>query len=452
MRWWLSAVFVAIATVTAVLIASVSSRQAGKDLRANAESIAVGETVSAGFAIEQAVSDRQLGHEIVSIAGQHGLALFVFSKNRKMFASYGLRTVRWQDVPERNAALSSALADNRFVETFDGGRATVVALPLRKTPKAAAVVAYAPRPPGVAAANRIFVHEVVRASVWAVLVAVVTGLVAASLIARRLRRIATTARSIEEGDFAQELRPRFGDEVGQLAATINDMRGRLGDAFDSLSAERNRLVVLLEQLHEGVLAVDREGKVQFVNEQLGSILTGARFAAGEPLPETYEELPLRRLSGSLFAPNATHRRGSHPARRRRDCLARGHPRRLLRPRRPRRRRYHRARAAAPGGAGVRRQRLARAEDPGRRDRGCRRGAEVGRPGRTRQPRAVHRADREAVGPPHAADELSAHTGTRPDRAGRASTRTGAAKAAARGRRRHRPRGQESASASSALRR
>lgn len=304
MRWWLSAVFVAIAAVTAVLIASVSSRQAGKDLRANAESIAVGETVSAGFAIEQAVSDRQLGHEIVSIAGQHGLALFVFSRNRRMLASYGLRTLRWQDVPERNAALSSALADRRFVETFDGGRATVVALPLRRTPNAAAVVAYAPRPPGVGAANEIFRNEVVRASVWAVLVAVVTGLVAASLIARRLRRIATSARSIEEGDFARELRPRFGDEVGQLAATINDMRGRLGDAFNRLSAERNRLVVLLEQLHEGVLAVDREGNVQFVNAQLGSILTGAQFVPGEPLPELYGELPLRRLGRSLFEPNA----------------------------------------------------------------------------------------------------------------------------------------------------
>jgi two-component system, OmpR family, phosphate regulon sensor histidine kinase PhoR len=304
MRWWLSAVFVGIAALTAVLIAGVSSREAGRDLRANAESIAVGETVSAGFAVEEAIVNRDLGHEIVSIAGQHGLALFVFSRDRTMYASYGLRTVRWQDVPLRNTALSSALADRRFVQTFNEGRATVVALPLNRTSKAAAVVAYAPRPPAVGAAKDIFRKEVVRASLWALLAAMIAGLVAASLIARRLRRIATTARAIEAGDFARELEPRFGDEVGQLAAAINAMRDRLGDAFERLSAERNRLVLLLEQLHEGVLAVDRDLNVQFVNDRLGSILTGVRFAPGEPLPETFEELPLRRMTRSLFEPGA----------------------------------------------------------------------------------------------------------------------------------------------------
>ena len=51
MRWWLAAVFVAIATLTAVLIAVVSSRQADRELRANAENIALGAGISARSAV-----------------------------------------------------------------------------------------------------------------------------------------------------------------------------------------------------------------------------------------------------------------------------------------------------------------------------------------------------------------------------------------------------------------
>ncbi len=304
MRWWLSGVFVAIAIVTAALIASVSSRQAERDLGSNAESIAVGETVSAGFAVEQAIANGDLGRELVSIGGQHGLALFVFSADRQLYAQYGLRSVRWQDVPERSVALSAALKDHRFVETFNGGKATVVGLPLHRSATAAALVTYAPRPPAVGAANAIFRNEVIRAAIWAVLAAAATGLVAASLIARRLRRIAEAATAIEQGDFRRELVPRFRDEAGQLASTINGMRVRLGDAFDRLSAERNRLVVLLEQLQEGVLAVDRDLKISFANSNVRSILVGASLEQDAPLPASFGELPLRRLAEGLFVVGA----------------------------------------------------------------------------------------------------------------------------------------------------
>ena len=235
------------------------------------------------------------------------------------------------------------MAHRRFVQSFDNGRETVVALPLRRTSRAAAVVAYAPRPPAVGAASAIFRDEVVRASIWAVLVAVVAGLVAASLIARRLRRMAVTTRAIEEGDFERELRPRFGDEVGQLASTINDMRGTLGDAFERLNAERDRLEVLLEQLHEGVVAVDRDLRVQFVNEQIESILTGTRFVDGEVTPADLRGHPASTsLQRSLFAPSASIVEARTYRRRRRHRLARRDSRGRVRSRRARRRGHHRA--------------------------------------------------------------------------------------------------------------
>jgi signal transduction histidine kinase len=82
------------------------------------------------------------------------------------------------------------------------------------------------------------------------------------------------------------------------------MRTRLGEAFEQLSAERDRLERLLEQLHEGVLAVDRELNVQFANENAKLLLAGESLDKGAPLPETHGGLPLRRVAEGLFAPGA----------------------------------------------------------------------------------------------------------------------------------------------------
>ena len=79
MRWWLAAVFVAIAALTAVLIAVVSSRQADRELRANAENIALGAGISARSAVEQAIIDGNLQEQLPSIGARHSVALFVFS-------------------------------------------------------------------------------------------------------------------------------------------------------------------------------------------------------------------------------------------------------------------------------------------------------------------------------------------------------------------------------------
>ena len=72
-------------------------------------------------------------------------------RRRLADGSSGLRTVAWDGVPSGGRALSSALHDHRYVESFDGGRTTVVGLPLHRSSQAAALVAYAPRPPAVPA-------------------------------------------------------------------------------------------------------------------------------------------------------------------------------------------------------------------------------------------------------------------------------------------------------------
>src|SRR3954452_10288874 len=303
MRWWLAAVFVAIATLTAVLIAAVSSRQADRELRANAENIALGAGISARSAVEQAIIDGNLAEQLPSIGQRHNVALFVFSPKRQLIAKARLNDVGWKDVPDGSAAVLTALASGRYVAAYHGGRSTLVAPPLERRNGPAVLVAYAPKPP-YGPSLAIFRHDVVQASIYAVAIAALTGLIAATLIARRLRRIASSAAAIEQGDFARELDPGLHDEIGDLALTIDRMRTRLGAAFEQVSAERDRLERVLEQMKEGVLAVDRDLRVEFANANAKLLLDGVPLDKGTALPESYGGLPLRRVAEGLFVPRA----------------------------------------------------------------------------------------------------------------------------------------------------
>jgi two-component system, OmpR family, phosphate regulon sensor histidine kinase PhoR len=294
MRWWLAGGFAAIAVLTAVLTAALSSHEVNRDVQQNAREIAIGQSVSSALAIEDAIPKGRLRAQTSTSSVRFGLALFVFAGDGRLVASRA--GVRWRSVPGRRRALASALAGQRLVASF--GTATLVALPLRRTDRVAALVAYAPRPRAYGASLSIFRSATARAAFWGALVAAALGLGLAWLVARRLRRITRAARAIEHGAFDTELRPAFNDEIGDLASTVDAMRRRLGDAFGKLEAERDRLELLLDRLRASVIAVDAELSVQYANASMRGRLPA--LEPGVPLPETLEGLPLRALAQGLF--------------------------------------------------------------------------------------------------------------------------------------------------------
>lgn len=255
MRWWLAGAFVAVAALTAALIATVTSHQTDRAVTANARNLAIGEAVSAGFALGRTAD---LPGTARTFADRNGLALFVFARDGSLLARAPLPDVGWSSVPDAHIALARALAGHRFAESFDGGNATVVSLPMKHPSAAAALVAYAPRATAYGTSLSIFRNEVLRVSIWAALATAFLGVGVAVLVMRRVRR----------------------------------------DAFDELQAERDRLELLLDRLHEGVIAVDERLAVQYANASMRSLLP--ELDPDVPLPELFGDLPLRAVASSLF--------------------------------------------------------------------------------------------------------------------------------------------------------
>jgi signal transduction histidine kinase len=82
------------------------------------------------------------------------------------------------------------------------------------------------------------------AGIIALLAAIVVGYGAASLFARRLRRLEQAAERIASGDFGEPVLDRGSDEVGQLAAAFERMRLRLA------GLERARREFIANASHE----------------------------------------------------------------------------------------------------------------------------------------------------------------------------------------------------------
>jgi two-component system phosphate regulon sensor histidine kinase PhoR len=303
MRWWLALLFAAIAAMTALIVAQVFRSSSESAIRDRAGELTAGTAVAAAAQIASAASAAEAAAIAGETANRRRVAVFVFDRNGHLVSSDRSAGVALDDLVDLEPALQEALAGRRFVEQTADSAAVTVALPIRQSETSAALVAYATRP-DLEDALGIVQDEIISAALKATVVGAGLGLVVAILITRRLRRVATAASAIEQGDFERRLTSRFPDELGMLAVTVDQMRERLAESFASLGTERDRLQQLLGQLQEAVVAVDRELVVKFANSRARDLLEGAA-RPGRPLTDPpWHGIELRAFASRLFGPLA----------------------------------------------------------------------------------------------------------------------------------------------------
>ncbi len=117
-------------------------------------------------------------------------------------------------------------------------------------------------------------------------------LLLATLLSRRVERLTFGVRSIQQGDLSYRLKPGFDDELGELAETFNAMAAELQSSFVRLEERGVTLDTILGNLAEGVLAVNRQGRVVFANAAARSMLGTSSQEQLEELPSPWRDLNL----------------------------------------------------------------------------------------------------------------------------------------------------------------
>jgi two-component system phosphate regulon sensor histidine kinase PhoR len=115
------------------------------------------------------------------------------------------------------------------------------------------------------------------------LVAVVLGIVLAFQITRTtvdpVRRLTVISKEMAEGNLNQEMTVQSRDEVGDLARAFNRMAAKLKEAMALVTAERDRMAIVLESMGDAIFVLDRDGKVTMTNKAAGKVLEIPRDAA-----------------------------------------------------------------------------------------------------------------------------------------------------------------------------
>ena len=103
---------------------------------------------------------------------------------------------------------------------------------------------------------------------------------------RPVRQLTEVVQRMAGGDLGARLLPTTRDEVGALARSFNQMADRLRGTITTLSEERSRLAAVLENMADGVLITDEDGRVRLINPSAGRLLgTDTEAALGRTLAE-----------------------------------------------------------------------------------------------------------------------------------------------------------------------
>jgi two-component system sensor histidine kinase VicK len=302
-RWWLPLAFTLVAAGTAAGVGLLLNQRAEGAFQARTHQLAAGDAVDAANLLQRSAGTSPTTVE--SIAERQNLAIFVVDWHGKPLTASLSHGIDLKDVPDLAAAVSAVSKLRRYVRGTPGN-GTVVGLRLPMMD--AALIAY--RPDSSAAAEAAVVRrELLPSALIAGFGGALLGILIAALVTRRVRRIAVTASAIKDGDFTRRLQPRFPDEIGTLGRAVDEMQRQLDASFRRVAFERDRLRMILERLHDGVIAVDSGGHVEFANPTAQRFAGDLQFHPGEELIDPWPSIDLREMVAEV-------RRQDHPVERR----------------------------------------------------------------------------------------------------------------------------------------
>ncbi len=100
---------------------------------------------------------------------------------------------------------------------------------------------------------------------------VISGIVAQSRV-QRLQRIVQFANRVGAGDLAARIEESSADEIGQVAASLDESAHQLEASFAALQTSQRQLETLLNSMEDAVIAVSADDRVQWANQTMDRLV------------------------------------------------------------------------------------------------------------------------------------------------------------------------------------
>lgn len=109
---------------------------------------------------------------------------------------------------------------------------------------------------------------IILATLIALAIASITSLIISLTITRPLQEMTKVSQKISKVDFSKKLKICRQDEIGQLANSLNLMSEELENKIRIISEDKDKMKVVLSSVIEGIIAIDKEGRIILFNNAL----------------------------------------------------------------------------------------------------------------------------------------------------------------------------------------
>ena len=115
-------------------------------------------------------------------------------------------------------------------------------------------------------------YHVVQISLVIILIALLGALLISNSIVRPIKNLISAARKVASGDFGVRVFLKNRDELGELAGSFNRMNAEMQRMFSEIGQQKEELNSIIHSLQEGLLVLDRQGRIIRANESFWKII------------------------------------------------------------------------------------------------------------------------------------------------------------------------------------
>ena len=94
---------------------------------------------------------------------------------------------------------------------------------------------------------------------------------ASKRLVRPLNKVTDVANALGQGDFTVRANDSTKGEIGELAASVNELAERLSKSITSVTTERNRLKEIFDIISEGIVSVDKNLQPDYSNNAIATL-------------------------------------------------------------------------------------------------------------------------------------------------------------------------------------
>jgi len=115
-------------------------------------------------------------------------------------------------------------------------------------------------------------YHVAGISLGIVFIALLAAYLISRNVVRPIRHLILTARKVASGDFSVRVFLKTKDELKELADSFNRMNEEMGKMFSELGQQKEELKSIIDSLQEGLLVLDKQGRIIRSNESFRKII------------------------------------------------------------------------------------------------------------------------------------------------------------------------------------